>query len=90
MDSVMLSDSGRVVDGLSDMMADSIDAGDLVSKFVDAGNALLIVEIAKRAEDKEEWFIRGQWATIQAIQGRIEEAIDAELNFYKEREQRED
>ena len=37
--------------------------------------ALYIVEIAKIADDKEEWFPLGKWATIQAIQGRIEKEI---------------
>ena len=46
------------------------DAG-LVSVEV----ALLIIEIAKRAEDREEWFPCGQWATIQAIQARVDEQL---------------
>jgi hypothetical protein len=33
------------------------------------------VEAAKRAEDRDEWFPRGKWATIQAMQEAIEQEL---------------
>ena len=37
--------------------------------------ALLVIEAAKRAEDRVEWFPRGKWATIQAMQERTEREL---------------
>lgn len=75
LDSVFISDSSRVIDGLRDMVTAAIGDHEYVHGFVEVPTALLLVEIAKRAEDKAEWFPRGQWATIQNIQS----GIDAQL-----------
>ena len=44
-------------------------------RFVEIQEALLIIEIAKRAEDKAEWFPHGKWATIQALENRVGEEL---------------
>jgi len=78
MDYVQIAGSERVKDGLcqmmdaaSDGMSGLLDGG----KLVDVSTALLVIEIAKRAGDRDEWFPCGKWATIQAIQGRCEEQL---------------
>ncbi len=76
MDFVHLSESPRVIDGLKDMMNTIIGENEYVQSYVNVEIALLICEIAKRAEDKDGWFPRGKWATIQAIQARINEQIN--------------
>ena len=70
MDAVLLSESSRVVDGLSLMMEAAVGPHDYVHGYVDVPVALLIIEVAKLAEDRPEWFPRGKWATIQAITER--------------------
>jgi hypothetical protein len=72
MHAVLLSDSSKVVDGLSAMMDAAVGPHDSVYSYVSVEIALLIVEIAKLAEDRAEWFPRGKWATIQAIEERIQ------------------
>ncbi len=71
MDAVLLSDSSRVLDGLSLMMEAALGPHDYVHGYVGVEVALLITEIAKLADDREAWFPRGKWATIQAIEERI-------------------
>jgi hypothetical protein len=75
MDSVQLSDSKAVVEGLEAMVTDRIGEHDYIHMFVDVPVACFVVTVAKLAEDKPEWFVRGKWATIQAIETRIHEAI---------------
>jgi hypothetical protein len=58
---------------------ESIGESRLVTKWVEIPTALFIVAVAQRAEDKEEWFPRGKWATIQAIQSKIDREINKEL-----------
>lgn len=84
MDYIHLSESKAVVTGLADLMRDLIDGEMYVYPFVEAASALLILEIAKLAEDRHEYFPRGKWATIQNIQARIAFAIDAEIAKTKE------
>lgn len=79
MEGVYLSDSERVRDGLDDMMSAMGDLSGLVYPYVQVEIALLIVEIAKRAPDKAEWFVHGKWATIQSLEGKIREVIDAAI-----------
>lgn len=67
-DAVKLSDSNSVLDGLRDMLEASIGPHELVWMHVEARTALLIIEAAKRAQDKPQWFPRGKWATIHAMQ----------------------
>lgn len=75
LDYVLLTTSDRVADGLHDMMESAVGSHDLVHKYVDASTALLIIEAAKRAEDRAEWFPHGKWATIQAMQGATEKQL---------------
>lgn len=75
MDSVLLSDSDRVIDGLRDMMTAAVGDHEYVYNHVDVTVALLVLEAAKRAEDREEWFPRGKWATIQNIQAATEQQL---------------
>lgn len=70
MDAVLLSDSSKVIDGLNQMMEAALGPHDYVHGYVEVPIALLIIEIAELAEDRPEWFPRGKWATIQAIQER--------------------
>ena len=65
------------VDGLGKMLEAALGGphGYTDSLIAEVPIALYIVEIAKIADDKEEWFPLGKWATIQAIQGRIEKEI---------------
>ena len=75
MDSVILSESSRVLDGLRDMMTAAIGAHEYVHAHVDASIALLVIEAAKRAEDRDEWFPRGKWATIQHMQSATDRQL---------------
>ena len=77
MDYIELGGS-RVIDGLSLMLEAGLGRphGYTDSRLVEVSTALLIIEIAKVAEDREEWFPCGKWATIQAIQARIEKQIN--------------
>ena len=76
MDSVHLSSGGKVLDGLRDMMAAAIGENDYVYGYVDVPIALLIIEVAKRAEDRADWFPRGKWATIQEVHRRTDIQLD--------------
>lgn len=83
MDFIKLGGS-RVIDGLGLMLEAMLGEphGYTDSRFVDVPTALLIVEIAKIAEDRDEWFPCGKWATIQAIQSRIGEQLYTLLQTY--------
>jgi hypothetical protein len=71
MDSVLLARSSQALDGLRDMMEAACEGGDYVQSFVEIEIALLIIKIAKQVPDRDEWFIHGKWAMIQALQGRV-------------------
>jgi hypothetical protein len=75
MDSVLLTDSGRVRQGLNDMLTAAIGEHGYHLGHVDVQLALLVIEAAKRAADREDWFPRGKWATIQAMQDRAEKQL---------------
>lgn len=75
LDSVLLTDSDRVRDGLADMLTAAIGDHAHELRHVDVSLALLVIEAAKRAEDREEWFPRGKWATVQAMQERVEREL---------------
>ncbi len=72
MDSLCLSDSASVCEGLDRMLTAAIGEHGYRMAAVEAGAALLVLEAAGRAEDRPEWFPRGKWATIQAMQERVE------------------
>jgi hypothetical protein len=75
LDSVLLTDSDRVRDGLADMLTAGIGDHAHELRHVDVSLALLVIEVAKRAEDREDWFPRGKWATVQAMQDRVEREL---------------
>ena len=75
LDSVQLTDSDRVRDGLEDMLTAAIGEHGYGLGFVEPGLALLVLEAAKRAEDRDDWFPRGKWATVQAMQERVEREL---------------
>ena len=68
---------GCVVEGLGKMLEAAFGEphGYTDSRLVDVPTALMIVEIAKLADDRDDWFPCGQWATIQAIQSRCEKQL---------------
>jgi hypothetical protein len=72
LDSVWLTDSDSVRDGLEAMLTAAIGAHGYGLGFVEPGLALLVIEAAKRAQDRADWFPRGKWATVQAMQDRVE------------------
>jgi hypothetical protein len=75
LDFVRLTSSDSVRDGLSDMLTAAIGEHAYSLACVEVPIALLVVEAAKRAEDRDEWFPRGKWATIQAMQEAIEQEL---------------
>jgi hypothetical protein len=75
LDSVRLTDSDSVRDGLEAMLTAAIGEHGYGLGFVEPGLALLVIEAAKRAEDREDWFPRGKWATVQAMQERVEREL---------------
>lgn len=75
MDSVLLSERATTLNGLQLMMQDADNAGEQIQAYVSVEMALLIVEIAKMAIDKEEYFPHGKWGTIQNIEGNIREQL---------------
>lgn len=75
MDVVLLSTFKSVRRGLEEMLTAAIGEHGYVCSYVDVSVALLIIEIAKRAEDKAEWFPHGKWATIQNMQSQCEKEL---------------
>ena len=60
-----------MLEAAEDGMSGRIQGG----RLTDVATALLLIEIAKRADDRDEWFPFGKWATIQAIQGRCDDEL---------------
>ena len=75
LNSVILTDSPTVRDGLDAMLTAAIGEHGYMLDYVDVQLALLLIEAAKRADDREDWFPRGKWATVQAIQERTDRAL---------------
>lgn len=75
LDSVMLTDSAMVRDGLADMLTAAIGEHAYNLGHVNVPLALLVIEAAKRADDREEWFPLGKWATVQSMQERTEREL---------------
>ncbi len=75
MDSIYLSESSKVLEGLKLALHDFDDAEEVVQTYVDVANALFIVEIAKFIPDEYGYFPGGKWATIQNIQGKIDKEM---------------
>ena len=81
LDSVMLTENPDVRRGLIDMMTAAIGPHGYDLGHVDVQLALLVIEAAKRADDRPNWFPRGKWATIQSMQS----IVDSELqNLFPE------
>ncbi len=76
MNSILLSTSNGALYGLRDMLSAAIGQHEYVCPYVDVPVALMLIEIAKRAPDRDEWFPRGKWATIQAIQAAVNCELD--------------
>ena len=83
MDLILLSKNNSVIEGLKELLNSFDSAEELVHAWIEVKDALYIVEIAKRAEDKPEWFPSGKCATIQAIQARIDREF---IRFTTEKE----
>jgi hypothetical protein len=84
-DLFQLSDSQVVRTGLQHMLEtlcpiDFYCAEQWTKSWVEIAPALFLVEIMKRAEDLPEYFPRGKWATIQAIEDRLDEALTKYLS----------
>ncbi len=45
-------------------------------EFIEASLVLELLKFAEHAEDRPEWFPRGKWATIQALEQRLDEKIE--------------
>lgn len=75
-DLVQLSSSARVIEGIHAMMREVLGDNEYVQMFVELSVACLIVTVAKFVEDRPEWFPRGKWATIQAIESQIQDALE--------------
>ena len=75
MSTIVLSESGSVRLGLDLMLEALIGPHEYVHKHVETPIALYIIELAKRAEDRDEWFPHGKWATIQSIQAACEKEL---------------
>ncbi len=77
MDVVTLSESNSVIAALRDMLESAIGPhGYLLSRYADVPTALMVIEVAKRAPDREEWFPRGKWGTIQSMQAMTERELN--------------
>lgn len=81
-DLVYTSDSSQVREGLVKMLEALChetysDAEMFVRPWMNGADVLLLIEVAKRAEDLPEWFPRGKWATIQCLQASVEKAIES-------------
>lgn len=59
LDVVNLTESYTVRDGLEAMLTAAIGEHAYCLSHVDAATALLVIEAAKRADDREDWFPRG-------------------------------
>ena len=78
MDYIKISNCPLVREGLEDMLNEgNRDLGWMIEDkiLLETGHALLIIEVAKLAEDKEKWFPRGKWATIQNMQAACDKQL---------------
>lgn len=71
-DYIIVTDNQSTREGLEKLLLAALGDHGHVLPHVEIGTALLIIELAKRAEDRSNWFPRGKWATIQSIQNRVE------------------
>lgn len=76
MDYIKIGSNSIVRDGLELAIEKLIGPHEYVKSFVPMEIALLIVRLAKISEDKPEYFPKGKWATIQAIENNIDNEFD--------------
>ena len=76
---IKLVDTIEALDGLELMTKEMMNTTDHVAGKKDIAAALFITALAKKADDKPEWFPKGKWATIQLMEARIGEQIDKML-----------
>ena len=76
MDSINLTASQNVLAGLHMMMEEAIGINEYVQTHVEVEVALLIIEVAKRSPDHAHWFPRGQWATIQSLEAKVDQQLE--------------
>ena len=76
MNVIHLTDNSIPANGLSDMMTVAIGDHGYTFRWVEVDFALLVIKIAKRAEDNPDWFPHGKWATIQRMQAVVEQELD--------------
>ena len=72
---VCVSESKSVREGLENMLTAAIGDHGYYLASVDVSVALLVIEAAKRAEDRDVWYPRGKWATVQAMQDVTEREL---------------
>ena len=75
LDFVRLTEGDMVRKGLEAMLTAAIGEHGHILGFVNVEVALLVIEAAKRAEDRPEWFPHGKWATVQSMQERAEREL---------------
>ena len=76
MDSIVLSTHEPLINGLRLMMEEAIGINEYVQTHVEVEVALLIIEVAKRSPDHAHWFPRGQWATIQSLEAKVDQQLE--------------
>ena len=86
LDAIQLFDNGLSRDGVAAMLETIIGPNELVQPYVSVETGLLIIEIAKRVDDRVEWFPRGRWATIQMVQHKIDLEFGRVFSALKARE----
>ena len=72
---IVLSTHEPLLNGLRMMMEEAVGVNEYVQPFVEIEVALLIIEVAKRSPDHAHWFPRGQWATIQSLEAKVEKEL---------------
>jgi hypothetical protein len=75
LDVVLLTNSPSVRDGLNKMLTAAVGEHGYTLEWEELPIALLLIEIAKRANDREDWFPHGRWATIQHMQHIVDEEM---------------
>jgi hypothetical protein len=72
---VTICDFNSTREGLESMLTAAIGDHGYRLQHVDLSVACMVLIIALRAPDLDEWFPHGKWATLQRIQGGIEESM---------------
>lgn len=75
MDMIQIAERQLAYEGLELMLTAAIGGHDYSKGWVPFEIACMVEQLARAAEDRDEWFPLGKWATIQALQGRIDAEI---------------